>query len=215
MSKTRIILADDHQVVIDGLASLIKGLRGFEVMAIAKNGHEVLDLLAQEHPDILLMDISMDEMDGLEAMEHIQKNHPDLKVIILSTHLSGAYARTLLSKGVKGYLQKDCSQEELKQALCDVRDGSQYLSKNITEVLVQESGSIDGGGSETPKPKISKRELEVLELIHEEHPTRAIAEILDISFHTVEAHRRHLLNKFGVKSTVGLIREGMRLGLLE
>jgi len=216
--STRILIADDHQVIIDGLSLLVNTTKGFEACGTAKDGWEVIEFLEKNpQPDILLMDITMPELDGMETMGKLQVSHPDLSVIILSMHLSGGYARTLLSLGVKGYLQKDCDKKELQDALCTVRDGGTYLSHNITDLLVKEGSSPlqDAAATRAQGPKITKREQEILELIAKEHPTREIAELLDISFNTVETHRKHLLNKFAVKSTVGLIQSAMRCGMLE
>lgn len=216
--NTRVLVADDHQVVIDGLSLLIKGTKDFEVCGTAKDGWEVIEYLQEKDvPDILLMDITMPQLDGVETMVKLQESHPYLPVIILSMHLSGGYARSLLALGVKGYLQKDCDKKELLEALSAVRDGQTYLSKNITDLLVTE-GNMSGKDESKEGfkgPKITKRELQILTLIAQEHPTREIAELLGISFNTVETHRKHLLNKFAVKSTVGLIQQAMRCGMLE
>ena len=212
---TRILIADDHQMVLDGLKALIDLMPGFEVCGEAKNGWEVLDLLnSSELPDILIMDISMPEMDGLETMQRLADASSEVKVLIMSMHLSASYAKQLIGLGAKGYLQKDCDLSELKNALKDVREGGTYLSKNMTELLVNESGGSESE-HELEKPRLSPREQEILSLLQREFSSREIGEELGISFHTVETHRKHLLNKFAVNSTIGLIREAMRCGLLD
>jgi DNA-binding NarL/FixJ family response regulator len=214
----KVLIADDHQVVIDGLSLLVKSTKGFEVSGIAKNGWEVIDFLeANTTPDVLLMDISMPELDGIETMKKLQVSHPQLVVIILSMHLSSAYARGLIELGVKGYLQKDCDKKELVAALNAVSKGETFLSKNVTELLVQEVGSRKESKEDSADtaPKITQRQLDVLKLIGAEHTSKGISKILGLSFNTVETHRRHLLNKFGVKSTVGLVREAMKYNLLD
>ena len=205
--KTRVLIVDDHQVVIDGLSSLIASMRGFEVVGSGKNGWDALQFIEEnEAPDILLMDITMPDLDGIETMEKLHEASSPIAVIMLSMHLSVAYAQRLLELGVKGYLQKDCDVEELQEALKNVRDGGTYLSKNVTELLV-ENRAPSSTESQKKKPLISPREKEVLLLLQEEKSSRMIAKELSISFNTVETHRKHLLNKFAVNSTVGLIRE--------
>lgn len=213
--KTTVLIADDHQVVIDGLTVLIKNQRDFEIVGTANSGVEVLEFLSNNPPpDLLLMDITMPDMDGLETMESIQQHYPKIKVIMLSMHLSGAFARKLLDLGVKGYLQKDCDKQELLAGLHDVSKGGTYLSHNMTQLLLDERMSHQHEHSEQSSVKISKRETEILQLIIKEHSSREMAEILGISFNTVETHRKHLLNKFGVKTSVGLVREAMRSGVV-
>lgn len=214
---TSILIADDHQVVLDGLQALIARTRGFEVVGTAKQGWEVIDHVeAQGAPDIILMDISMPQKDGVETMRYFQEKGIAVRVIILSMHLSSSLAHTLFGLGAKGYLQKDCELEELKAALYAVRDGETYLSKNMTQVMVESAGQREEQAPEEKAvPRLSPREAEVLRLLQAEMSSRQMAEELGISFNTVETHRKHLLNKFAVSSTVGLIREAMRCGLLD
>lgn len=210
-----VLIADDHQVVLDGLSSLIKGIKGFQVIGTAKDGWEVIDYIEKNGlPDLLLMDITMPRKDGIETMEYLKEKDNIPPTIMLSMHLSKAYVKRLLDLGVKGYLQKDCDKKELVQALKDVSEGGTYLSKNVTELLVEQN-SVDENTTSKKAPKISKRESQILHLLLEEYSTRKIAEELGISFNTVETHRKHLLNKFGVRSTVGLIREAMRMGTIK
>lgn len=213
--STKILLVDDHQMVLDGLSALIQIMPGFSVCGKAKNGWELIEQLeTQEYPDIILMDISMPELDGIETMEKLVEKDINVAVIIMSMHLSSTFARRLFSLGTRGYLQKDCDHDELRRALEDVRDGGTYLSKNMTELLVADPRTSPEAGA-TARPKLSPRELEILILLQQEKSSREIAEVLGITFHTVETHRKHLLNKFAVGSTIGLIREAMRNGLLE
>lgn len=214
--NAKLLIADDHQVVLDGLTALIKHQRDLKVIGTAKNGREVLEFLqaSPKEVDMLLMDITMPELDGLDTMVYIQEHYPNLKVIILSMHLSAAYAKKLIALGARGYLQKDCDKQELLEAIKEVHEGGFYLSKSITHVLVSDRFDAGAKGKELTLPKLSKRETQILRLILEEHPTRSIATVLGISFNTVETHRKHLLNKFGVKTTVGLVKEALRGGFV-
>jgi len=136
--KTRIVIVDDHQVVLDGLSAMIKSLRDFSVIGTCTDGWELIEFVVEHDVDMILMDISMPKLDGIETMKELKKREIDVPVVILSMHLSLAYAKELLAIGIKGYLPKDCNKDELIDALRAVKTGETYISSSLSDLLVQQ-----------------------------------------------------------------------------
>ncbi len=209
----RMLLVDDHQVLLEGVKSLLEHSDGFIVVGMAHNGKEALDALSRQPIDVVLMDIHMPVMDGLESCKRIKAAQPEVKVIAMSMYGEGQMVQAMLNNGASGYLLKSCGAEELVEAIRTVYDGGTWLSKEATTNLV---GQLQQPAAQTRPPidPPSEREMAVLKLIAAERTTPEIAHELGITENTVESHRRQLLQKLGARNSAGLVRIAMELGLL-
>ena len=213
MRTLRVILADDHTLVRAGLRSLVEQLKEVTVIAEAKDGHEVLALAAEHHPDVVLMDLSMPGMNGLEAALRLKKDEPQIKIIVLSMHASEEYVLQALRAGASGYLVKDSAPLELALALQAVARGETYLSPPISRQVVdsymQRVGQVDD-----PLAVLTGRQREILQLIAEGSSTKDIARKLNLSVKTVETHRAQLMERLDIHEVAGLVRFAIRHGLV-
>lgn len=209
----KILIADDHKIVRDGLRQMLENQGGYEVAAEAENGRKALQLARKHHPDIVIMDISMPDLNGLDAARQLLAENSGIRVIALSMHSDKQYVDQMLTAGVKGYLLKDCAFEELNQALKVVMRGGVYLSADIAGLVVQDYVGLLHEKAPDPSAALTIREREVLQLIAEGRSTKVIAETLHISVKTVETHRKKLLEKLDVKSIAELTKIALREGL--
>ena len=210
--KIRIILADDHMLVRAGVRSLLEDLPDVEVIGEADNGCQVLQLIEEDQPDIVLMDIAMSEMNGLEATSRIGTSFPAVRVIILSMHSTEEYIMQSLHAGAAGYLLKEAAPVELEIAIQAVDRGEIYLSPAVSKHLVdfiQRSG--DGI---SPLEKLTPRQRQILQLLAEGHSNQEIAQRLTISAKTVKAHRMQLMERLDIYDTAGLVRFAIRSGMV-
>jgi DNA-binding NarL/FixJ family response regulator len=216
MRNIRVLLADDHQLVRAGMRALIDGLPGFEIVGEAADGREVVRLARNDGIDIVVMDISMPGLNGLDATALIVKEHPEIRVVILSMHTSENYVLDALRAGAHGYVIKDSAPEELERALRAVAAGQRYLSPAISHYLLDDYLRLVRGGSEPPPAAalLTARQREVLQLIAEGRSTREIAERLSISIKTVETHRAQIMERLSVRDVASLTRYAIRLGLV-
>jgi DNA-binding NarL/FixJ family response regulator len=206
----RILIADDHTLVRAGLTSLIARLPEMEVVAEAADGRQALRLVRDLQPDIVLMDIAMPGLNGLESTERIHSIHPKIKIIILSMHASEEYVAQALKAGASGYLLKDAATAELEMALKSVSMGQFYLSPAISRQVVD---NLLRGGP-TGVELLTPRQREILQLIAEGKGTRDIAETLHLSVKTVETHRAQLMERLDIHDVAGLIRYALKKGLI-
>ncbi len=209
MSITRILLADDHLMFRTGVSTLLEKEAGFEVVGVAKDGHEAVRLACQLRPDVVVMDIYLPEIDGIEATRQILSKFSEIKVLALSSFETEDYIVNVLRAGAKGYILKEAPIEELILAIKTISNGSSYFAKEISvKILALLEGTERPSASKEPSEKssLTERELEILELIAEELTNKEIAAILFISPRTVETHRRNLIKKLKVKNTAGLMR---------
>ncbi len=213
MKTLRVILADDHTLVRAGLRSLVEQLEEVTVVAEANNGHEVLSLTATHHPDVVLMDITMPGMNGFEAALRLKKDHPQVKIIILSMHASEEYVLQALRAGVSGYLVKDSAPLELGLALQSVARGETYLSPPISRQVV-DNYMLRVGQGDQPLAHLTARQREILQLIAEGGSTKEIARKLNVSVKTVETHRAQLMERLDIHDVAGLVRFAVRHGLV-
>lgn len=195
----KIILVDDHPLFREGIASRLNMHDGIEVIGEAENGKQLFDLLAHSSPDVVMMDISMPEINGMDALEMVKEKFPLVRVIMLSMHDDKEYIVSVIRSGAEGYLLKDISGEEMINAIYKVHDGGKYFSGEVAEILVQENAS-DGGGV------LTTREQLILRLISHGNNDKAIAAQLDISVRTVETHKRNIKQKLLIDTTSGLVR---------
>lgn len=209
MGKIKLIIVDDHQLIRDGLKKYIANDPDFQFQGEAENGLKALELLEKEEVDIILSDLNMPEMDGLELTEKVLDQFPKSKIIILTMLDEPHYIKQLMSCGAEGYLFKNSGVDEVKKAIKKVYDGETYMSHEVTEKLTQ---YVIKRNDANPKNKkfgfhvdLSERELEVLELIIKEHSNKEIAEKLFISPRTVDAHKRNMIEKTGSRNIAGLV----------
>ena len=213
MKTLRVILADDHTLVRAGLRTLVEQLKDVSVVAEAKDGHEVLTFAATHHPDIVLMDLSMPGMNGLEAALRLKKEHPQVRIIVLSMHASEEYVLQALRAGASGYLVKDSAPLELGLALQAVSRGETYLSPPISRQVV-DSYMQRLGQADEPLAMLTGRQREILQLIAEGSSTKDIARKLNLSVKTVETHRAQLMERLDIHDVAGLVRFAVRHGLV-
>ncbi len=214
MDTVRILLADDHKLVRAGIRSLLERLPGIEVVAEASDGREALRLIGEHRPQIVLMDIAMPELNGLEATRRAAKAFPDVSVIILSIYSDEEHVYQSLLAGASGYLLKGAAIEELELAIRAVAQHETYLSPPISRPVIMEYVRRTGGDSRSAK-KLSPRQTEVLQLIAEGKSMKQIALGLSISVKTVESHRAALMNRIGIQDIAGLVRYAVKIGLID
>jgi DNA-binding NarL/FixJ family response regulator len=209
----RIILADDHQIVRQGIRMLLEAEPDMVVIAEACNGREVLRQAQELLPDVIIMDITMPELNGIEATRHILAIAPDIKVIALSMNADSRFVLTMFRSGVVGYLLKECSQGELVKAIRVVIKGKTYLGPGISDIVIKDflTGwqAMDGSVFST----LTIKEREVLQLIAEGKSTRQIAGALYVSIKTIESHRKQIMDKLGIRSIAELTKYAIREGL--
>ncbi len=214
VKSIRVMLADDHTLVRAGIRALLEKLPGVEVVGEADDGREVLKLIKLHRPDIVLMDIAMPGLNGLEAAARMAKEFPDVRVIILSMHHNEEYVWQALKAGAAGYLLKKAATAELATALQHVAHGQVYLSQEISTRLLKKFSLQAIGDRKSPLEQLTGRQREILQLIAEGQNTKQIGEILKVSPKTVEYHRMKLMECLNIHDVPGLVRFAMQAGLL-
>ena len=213
MNQLRVLLADDHTLVRAGLRKLLEAITEVEVVGEAADGLALLALAEQLQPSLVLMDIAMPGLNGLEATARLVKARPDIRVIILSMHQSEEYVRQALRHGAVGYLLKDAAPVELSLAIRAVQRGETWLSPAVSRGVVTDYVQRLRGDDQ-PGALLTPRQREVLQLIAEGHSTKEIARRLDLSVKTVETHRTQLMKQLDIHEVAGLVRYAMRIGLI-
>jgi DNA-binding NarL/FixJ family response regulator len=210
----RVLLADDHTLVRAGVRALLEKLSGIEVVGEASDGREVIDLIKTHQPDVVLMDISMPGLNGLQALARITRDFPQVRVIILSMHPNDEYVLQALKSGASGYLLKRAATAELPAALKSVVGGEIYLSREINSQFLKKFPLQQIARSHTPLEQLTSRQREILQLLAEGQTTKAIASILKVSDKTVEYHRAKLMAVLKIFDVPGLVRFAMRTGVI-
>ncbi len=211
--KIRIILADDHAIVRQGLSRAIGQEDDMDVIGQAPNGRATIDLVRKLSPDILITDISMPDLNGVEATRQVLHECPAVKVIALSMHSSRQFVMEMFRAGAVGYLLKDCDYDELVKAIHTVAEGKVYVSPSIGDVIVEDLLNGRQAGAPTAFSLLTPREREVLQLMAEGNTTRQIARQLFISPKTVEAHRLRVMNKLDIDNVAQLTKYAIQEGL--
>ena len=210
--QTTVLLADDHAVVRDGLRALLESGQDLQVVGVAGNGREAVTEAQRLHPDIVIMDIAMPELDGVEATRRIAEKCPDTRVLILSMYLSAEHIHCALQAGAQGYVLKESAGDEVVEAIRALRAGKRYLSHRITETMIDDY--LRDGTNVSPLDSLSLRERDVLQLVVEGNTNVAIAQKLSLSPKTVETYRARIMRKLKVRDTVELVKFAMRHGLI-
>jgi len=212
MARLRVLLVDDHALVRAGIRSLLQELPDVEVVAEASDGTQALQIAEREQPDVVLMDIAMKGMNGLEAAAKLRERQPGVKVVILSMHTSEEYVLLALRAGAAAYLIKDSATAELGLALNSVMRGETYLSPAISRQVVD--GYVQRVGTGAGADPLTQRQREVLKHIAEGRSTKEIAFELDLSVKTIETHRAQIMERLGIRDVAGLVRYAMRVGIV-
>jgi DNA-binding NarL/FixJ family response regulator len=213
---TRIMIADDHHLVRASLKSLLDDFPGLEVVAEAADGREAFELAGTLRPEVILMDISMAKLNGLEATRQIVKEHPHVRVIVLSMHTDERYVLQALRAGAAGYVLKGSAPNELELAIAAVSRGEIFLSPAISKHVIDAflgRTQMNGGESDW-LDKLTPRQREILQLIAEGKSSKQIAHLLDSSVKTVESHRASLMERLDIHDVAGLVRYAIRNGLV-
>lgn len=213
--QLRILLAEDHAIVREGIASLLRQNENFQIIAEAEDGRSALQLAGEVKPDIILMDLSMPNINGTEAIKEIKQRYPEIHVIVLTIHNTEEYIRATLRAGANGYVLKDDTSEELLSAIHSVAAGKTYLTPSICGNVIVDF--LKGGGDNQKTfswEHLSHREREVLKLVAEGERNRDIAEYLSLSEKTVEKHRSNLMKKLGLHSAAQITAYAIRNGLI-
>lgn len=213
MSPIRILIADDHNLIRAGIIALLRDVDGVEVVAEASDGREAIDLIDRNFLDVVLTDIAMPRMAGLELTARVVRDYPRVKVIILSMHSDEEYVCQAFLAGARGYLLKSSCTAELELAIRSVVQGETYLSPAISRQGIDEYVSRTRGEARSPQP-LTPRQLQVLRGIAAGKTTKAIARSLGISAKTVETHRSLLMERLSIRDVAGLVRYALRLGLV-
>jgi two-component system response regulator NreC len=209
----KILLADDHKVVRQGLRALLEKEKEFEVVGEAENGREAVSKAIETKPDIVLLDVAMPDLNGLEAARQIKAKLPKAKVIALSAHENSSYVLGMIKSGASGYILKDVAFKEITDAIRMVAAGDFYLSQKVAGAVVD--GFLQRGAAAGSKAiaSLTEREREVLQLLAEGHSAREVADKLFVSVKTIEVHRWKLMRKLGLKNNAELIKFAIREGL--
>ncbi|MFW5755754.1 MAG: response regulator [Tangfeifania sp.] len=210
----KVLIADDHQLFREGLVNLISSAPDIEVIAEAKDGKEATEKTKELNPDVVLIDIGMPEMNGIEATRILKKQQSQVKVIAVSMHSDRQFVKGILEAGADGYLLKNCTYRQLIDAIKSVFEGKKYLSDDITEMVIK--GYLDPAEEVSDnQSELSERELEILKLYAEGKSTREIAEKLFISVKTVGTHKQHIFEKLGLKSNADMVKYAIKEGLIQ
>ncbi|MFO7880166.1 MAG: response regulator [Bacteroidales bacterium] len=216
----KVLVVDDHKIVRDGIAALLKHNKNIKLVGDCKDGNEVIPFMDKHDVDVVLMDIMMEDVNGIEATKMIFDKYPETKVLTLSMNNDYDYIHEMLKVGANGYILKNTSGEDLVKAIETVAEDKPYFSPEVTDIVMNNYMQPESTRKKTSKNKeladlLTKREIEVLQLIAQEFTNVEIAEKLFISRRTVDTHRRNLLQKLGVKNSIGLIRFAYSNGLIE
>jgi len=213
MNPTHVLLADDHVLVRAGIRTLLEKIPNVKVIGEAASGREALEMVKTKLPNLVLMDIAMADLNGLDALSRISKDFPEVKVMILSAHANEEYVIRALRSGAAGYIVKDAATAELELAVSSVGDGKTYLSPSISRTAI-DSYLERIGDVVSPLEQLTSRQREILQLIGEGKNTKEIASNLEISVKTVEAHRLQLMERLRIHDVPGLVRFAIRTGLV-
>lgn len=199
------LIVDDHKMVIEGLKLLLQNQQEIKVIGSALNGERGIEKLTELKPDVVLLDINMPGMNGIDTCKKMMELQPKVKIIAISMHKEGSLIKLMLANGAQGYVLKNAGQNELIEAIKQVHQGKKFLDDTVNDIILNGLTKAQEK-KQSPFPSLSRREKEILKLILNESTTQEIAEKLFISFGTVETHRRNMLLKTGARNTAGLVR---------
>jgi len=217
MKNIKILIVDDHEVVRDGLKNILLSLNNVAIAGEAANGEDAISMYDSLKPDLVIMDISMPGMNGIEATRIIKENDLNAKILILTMHDNQEYLNQIIRSGAKGFVLKNTDKEELLDAVKTVASGENFFSKDISKLIIEnyirsaKDTDKNEGYKEVP---LTKREIEILKYIAEGNSNQEIANKLYISYNTVDTHRKNIMHKLSIKNTAGLVRYAIEKGLI-
>ena len=215
MNSIRVLIADDHAIVRDGVRALLALSEDITVVGEAANGQQAIELARTLSPDVILMDIAMPGLGGLEATIEIRKDNPQAKILVLTQYEDREYIRRFLKAGVSGYVLKKAAGAELTTAIRAVSRGGLVLDPDVArEAMREQAGSATSGQTADPYEALTDREKQVLKLVAEGHSNKEVAELLDISVKTAMSHREHIMQKLDLHSRTALIRFAIQQGVI-
>ena len=215
MAKTRVLLADDHRLMRSGLRLVIERHPDFTVVGEADDGRQAVAMAESLKPEVIVMDIGMPNLNGIEAARQISAQLPEIAIVMLSMHSDEGYVLRALKAGARAYLLKDSAEEDLTQAIEAVRDGKSFFSPAVSRLLLQDyMRKLERVGAEDSYDLLSAREREILQLVAEGKSSKEIAAVLTLSTYTVETHRSNIMQKLNLKGIPELILYAVRKGLI-
>jgi two-component system response regulator NreC len=217
MSKIKVLLADDHTIVRQGLRALLDSQENIEVVGEAEDGRQAFEKTKELVPDVVVIDITMPNLNGVEATRQIKKLNQEIKVLVLTVHDNEEYVHQILQAGASGYLLKESAVSDLVSAINAVKKGDIFLSPSISKVVVKDyiKNSVEGSGDFDSLDVLTGREREVLQLVAEGHTNREVAHHLKLSVKTVDVHRYHIMEKLNIHDVTGLVKYSIKKGLIK
>jgi DNA-binding NarL/FixJ family response regulator len=222
MKKTRLLIADDHGVVREGIRLVLKSSPDYRIVAEAEDGEQAVEFTREHHPDVVIMDISMPKLNGIEATAIIRKENPAIKIIILTVHEDEEYVYQILRAGASGYVLKSAGKKEIFAAIRSAVSGGRFFSPGVSDIIIDgfvrranEQESQPGHMPARTRSQLTKRETEILRFIAQGLTNRKIAEALFLSVRTVNTHRTNLMQKLDIHDTAGLVRHAIESGLVQ
>lgn len=210
---TKVLLVDDHKIMREGISALLRKYSEFEVVGQAADGRQALEMASQHKPDIVIMDVGMPNLNGVDATKQLLSVNPDIKIMALSTHSDGAVVAKMVKAGAKGYILKESAFDELIEGLNTLQDGRTFLCNKISKVVFSEYVGMVTNTKTMNGDGLTSREREVLQLVAEGHTTKEIAETLNLSTKTIDSHREHIMQKLGIRNVAGLTKYAIREGM--
>lgn len=209
----RVLLVDDHEIMREGMCALLRKYPDFEVAGQAADGRAALELVDQLMPDIIIMDIGMPNLNGIDAARQMTEKHPQLKIMALSAHSDGSIVAKMIKAGASGYMLKESAFTELMEGIQTMQEGRTFLCSRISKVVFSDYINIITNPNWTESDGLSIREGEVLQLVAEGKTTKEIAKLLKLSPRTVDSHRDHIMAKLGIRNVAGLTKYAIKEGL--
>jgi two-component system, NarL family, response regulator NreC len=213
-SRIQVIIVDDHKLVTDCISLFLKGANTIEVIGVCHSGKDILAMLKKARPEVILLDISMPEMSGIQVTEAVKKKYPEIKILILSMHSDYNNISDAIDAGADGYVPKDVSSEELVEAINTISNGKNYFHSTISDEIVKNYATKRQKNA-TLLPQLTRRELEVLQLFAEGYNNSEIADKLYLSVRTIESHKNHILQKTNMKNSVELIKFAIKNKIID
>ena len=206
----RVLIVDDHEIVREGVGALLRKCEDVQVIGHAADGRVAVQLVNELNPEVVIMDIGMPNLNGIEATHQMIEHHPDLKVMALSTYSDGATVAKMFKAGARGYMLKESAFSELQEGLTTMLEGRTFLCSRISKVVFSDYVNIITNPNWAEDDNLSGREREILQLVAEGHTSKEIAKILDLSPKTVDSHREHIMEKLGIRNVAGLTKYALR-----
>jgi two-component system response regulator NreC len=210
---TKVLIVDDHEIMREGMSVLLHKYSEFEVVGQAADGRQALEMTARLKPDLVIMDVGMPNLNGIDATKQLLSLHSGLKIMALSTHSDGSVVAKMIKAGASGYMLKESAFDELIEGLKTLLDGKTFLCNKISKVVFSEYVGMVTNPKTKSGDGLSGREREVLQLVSEGHTTKEIAGVLKLSTKTIDSHREHIMEKLGIRNIAGLTKYAIREGL--